>query len=48
MQRSLVIPERAASLADILGYSREHFVRLALQDQLRLAGLKMKVLLEVA
>jgi transcriptional regulator with XRE-family HTH domain len=34
---------RASEFATALGYSEAHFVRLALQDQVRDAGLKLKV-----
>ena len=46
--RKFVGPERAAKIAKVLGYSPEQFVRLALQDQVRAAGLKMKVKVEAA
>jgi transcriptional regulator with XRE-family HTH domain len=38
-----VSPEAAARYAKKLGYSAEQFVRLALQDQIRKAGLKYHV-----
>lgn len=38
-ERKLVSPERAARWAELLGYSPEQFVRLALQDTVRRAGL---------
>lgn len=41
--RRAVSPERAARFAQALGYSQAQFVRLALQDQVRNAGLKMRV-----
>jgi transcriptional regulator with XRE-family HTH domain len=41
--RRLVAPDRAARWAKVLGYGEKQFVRLALQDQLRAAGVKMKV-----
>jgi len=43
-----VSPERAATWAKILGYSDIQFVRLALQDQLDKAGVKMNVQVEAA
>ena len=46
--RKLVSPERAARFAKVLGYSPEQFVRLALQDQIRSAGLNMEVKVEAA
>lgn len=41
--RRLVTPDRAVRWAKALGYGERQFVRLALQDQLREAGVKMKV-----
>jgi plasmid maintenance system antidote protein VapI len=41
--RRVVGPERAARYAKILGRSQQQFVRLALQELLNEAGLKMKV-----
>ena len=41
--RKLVSPERAARFAKLLGYSSDHFVRLALQDAVDKAGLRYKV-----
>jgi len=41
--RKVVSPERAASFADELGYGREQFVRLALQQLVEAAGLSFKV-----
>ncbi len=38
-----VSPEAAARYAKTLGYAEEQFVRLALQDQVRRAGLKYEV-----
>lgn len=38
-----VTPESAARYAKALGYSEEQFVRLALQDQVRRAGLRYSV-----
>ena len=46
--RKPVSPSKAASYAKILGYSVNQFVRLALQDQVERAGLKMKVRIEAA
>ncbi|MFZ3229903.1 MAG: helix-turn-helix transcriptional regulator [Pseudobdellovibrio sp.] len=43
-----VAPERAKRFAKILGYSDVTFVELALQDQLKKAGIKMKIHLEAA
>jgi transcriptional regulator with XRE-family HTH domain len=43
-----VSPERAARFASVLGYSPEQFVRLALQDQVRQAGLHLTVHVEAA
>ena len=37
--RRFVSPERAAKFANILGYSKKRFIKLALQDQLCRAGL---------
>ena len=41
--RRLVALDRAVRWANTLGYSERQFVRLAIQDQLRSAGIKMKV-----
>lgn len=41
--RKSVSPARAAKWAKILGYSDKQFVRLALQDMVEQAGLKMTV-----
>src|SRR3989344_7551973 len=46
-QRS-ISPEMAAKFARILGYSENQYVRMALQDQLRRAGLKYEVNLDAA
>ncbi len=46
--RKLVSPERAARFAKTLGYGQRQFVRLALQDQLKHAGLHFRVELEAA
>jgi transcriptional regulator with XRE-family HTH domain len=39
----LVSPESAARYARALGYSEQQFVRLALQDEIKRAGLRYKV-----
>jgi antitoxin HigA-1 len=41
--RRAVSPERAARFAAALGHSQAQFVRLALQDQVRNAGLNLRV-----
>ncbi len=41
--RKVVSPERAARFAKLLGYSPDQFVRLALQDLVRRAGLPYAV-----
>lgn len=46
--RKVVSPERAVKFAKILGYSEKQFVRLALQDMLNIAGIKLRVSLEAA
>jgi antitoxin HigA-1 len=46
--RRAVTVERAAQFAKIMGYSVNQFVATALEDQLRKAGLKAKVHLDVA
>lgn len=46
--RRQVSAERAAQFARLLGYSEHQFVALALEDQLKSAGLKMKVKIEAA
>lgn len=46
--RRSVSPERAARFAQALDQSEAQFVRLALQDQLRAAGLKLTVNVEAA
>lgn len=43
-----VSPERAKKFANILGYSEVTFVELAIQDQLKKAGIKMRIHLEAA
>lgn len=46
--RKVVSPERAAAWAKILGYPDTVFVKLALQEQLDKAGVKMNVQVEAA
>jgi transcriptional regulator with XRE-family HTH domain len=46
--RRIVSPERAARFAQALHQSEAQFVRLALQDQLRAAGLKLTVEVKAA
>jgi transcriptional regulator with XRE-family HTH domain len=46
--RKVVSPERAAAWAEILGYPDTVFVKLALQEQLDRAGVKMSVQVEAA
>jgi transcriptional regulator with XRE-family HTH domain len=46
--RKVVSPERAAAWAEILGYPDTVFVKLALQEQLDRAGVKMNVKVEAA
>jgi len=46
--RRLPSPELAARYAKILRHSEKQFIRLALQDQLRKAGIKYQVNLEAA
>jgi len=46
--RKNVGPLRAMKFARVLGYSREQFVRLALQDLLNMSGIKMRVLIKPA
>ena len=46
--RRLVSAERAARFAKVLGYPVSSFVTAALEDQLRKAGLKMRVTVEAA
>lgn len=41
--RKVVSPERAARFAELLGYSSDQFVRLALQDAVDRAGLRFRV-----
>ncbi len=46
--RRAVTVEGAAQFARVLGYSVNQFVAVAVEDQLRKAGLKVKVRLEAA
>jgi plasmid maintenance system antidote protein VapI len=46
--RKLVSPERAAAWAKVLGFPATVFVKLALQEQLDKAGVKMSVQVEAA
>jgi plasmid maintenance system antidote protein VapI len=46
--RKVVSPERAAAWAKILGFPPTVFVKLALQEQLDRAGVKMSVRVEAA
>lgn len=46
--RRAVTVERAAQFAKVMGYSVNQFVATALEDQLRKAGIKAKVHLDVA
>ena len=46
--RKNVSPLRAAQFAEILGYPQEVFVTLAIQDELRKSGLKLKVIVSAA
>ena len=46
--RKVVSPERAAAWAKILGFPDTVFVKLALQEQLDRAGVKMSVQVEAA
>ena len=46
--RRAVSPERAARFAEALGQNEAQFVRLALQDQVRGAGLKLRVEVKAA
>ena len=47
-RRKVVSPTRAAAWAKILGYPDTVFVKLALQEQLDKAGVKMSVRVEAA
>jgi transcriptional regulator with XRE-family HTH domain len=42
-ERKLVSPKLAAKYAEILGYSKEQFIRLSLQDLVDRAGLNVQV-----
>lgn len=46
--RRFVSPERAAKFARRLGFSEARFVKLAVQDQLNEAGLKLRIEIEAA
>ena len=46
--RRMVSAERAARFARVMGYMVEQFVAVAIEDQLRKAGIKLKVLLKAA
>ena len=46
--RRLATPQRAAKFAEVLGYSVTQFVATAIEDQLRRAGIHLKVKLEAA
>ena len=46
--RKLVSPERAAAWAKVFGFPETVFVKLALQEQLDKAGVKMSVQVEAA
>ena len=46
--RRVIVPKRAAELARILGYSIDQFVAVALEDELRSAGIPRKVTLNAA
>ena len=46
--RKLVSPERATAWAKVLGFPETVFVKLALQEQLDRAGVKMNVQVEAA
>lgn len=46
--RRTVSAERAAQFAKVMGYSINQFVAAALEDQLRKAGLKVRVRLDAA
>lgn len=46
--RKIVSPERAARFAHELGYAKEQFLRLALQDAVNRAGLRFSVELHAA
>lgn len=46
--RKFLSVSRAAEFADLLGYSKEQFVRLSLQDEVSRSGLNFKVTLDTA
>ena len=46
--RKAVSLERAIAFAEILGYSKDQFIRLALQSQVKAAGLSYRVRIEAA
>ena len=46
--RKVVSPERAAAWAKVLGFPETVFVKLALQEQLDRAGVRMTVQVEAA
>lgn len=46
--RKNVSLERAIEFADLLGYSKDQFARLALQSQIKEAGLPFRVRIEAA
>jgi transcriptional regulator with XRE-family HTH domain len=46
--RKVVSPDRAARFAELLGYSPDQFVRLALQDSVNRTGLRYTVQLSPA
>ena len=47
-ERKVVSAERAARWAALLGYAESQFVRVALQDELRRAGLRFNVTVDAA
>ena len=46
--RKFVSIERAAEFAKKLGYSKEQFVRISIQDKINKANLKLKIKIEAA
>ena len=46
--RRVVPPQRAAEFAKVMGYSVDQFVAVALEDELRRAGIPRKVTLNAA
>ena len=46
--KKFLSPERAAAFAKKIGYSEKVFIQLSLQDQIRRAKFKYKVVLEAA